>query len=248
MPLLILSAIVQIALVVHVIKTGRNTTWIWVVMLLPLAGSVAYLLLELGPDLMSSRSGKSAQRKIQSVVNPNGGLNHATAQLQQTDTVENAIRVAEECYDKRLYEDAQQLLQRALTGAYSDDPLLMFRLAACHFELGQYTECKTLLDQLIEQNSDYKNQEAHLLYARTLVALDDSDKAIHEFDALEQYYTGPDAKFYYGQLLKQQQKYAQALPLFESIVAASEQSGRHYKSLHKDIVRQAKEELQAPVE
>ncbi len=55
MPILILSAILQVALVVHIIKTGRSTTWIWIVVMLPLAGSIAYLLLEVLPDLMAGR-------------------------------------------------------------------------------------------------------------------------------------------------------------------------------------------------
>ena len=46
MPLFILSILIQVALVIHIVKTGRSTTWIWIVVMLPVAGSIAYFVLE----------------------------------------------------------------------------------------------------------------------------------------------------------------------------------------------------------
>ena len=43
---LILSIAIQALLVVHCIKTGRNQIWIWVLILLPVAGPVAYVAVE----------------------------------------------------------------------------------------------------------------------------------------------------------------------------------------------------------
>jgi hypothetical protein len=45
----ILPILIQVGLVVHVIKTGRNTIWIWVLVLLPGVGSLAYLVVEVLP-------------------------------------------------------------------------------------------------------------------------------------------------------------------------------------------------------
>src|SRR5208283_2170474 len=47
----ILSLLIQAGLIVHVIKTGRNTLWIWAIALLPAAGSAAYVVVELLPGL-----------------------------------------------------------------------------------------------------------------------------------------------------------------------------------------------------
>ena len=51
MAFLILSIAIQVLLIVHVIKTGRNTIWIWVLALLSLPGAIAYIAVELLPDL-----------------------------------------------------------------------------------------------------------------------------------------------------------------------------------------------------
>ncbi|OIO72489.1 MAG: hypothetical protein CO186_03685 [Zetaproteobacteria bacterium CG_4_9_14_3_um_filter_49_83] len=51
MPLIVLSVLLQVAFIVHIAKTGRSTYWIWIVLMLPLAGSIAYFIVELLPEL-----------------------------------------------------------------------------------------------------------------------------------------------------------------------------------------------------
>jgi len=56
----ILSIAIQAALIVHVIKTGRNMLWIWAIALLPLVGSIAYGAVEILPEVMGGRTARRA--------------------------------------------------------------------------------------------------------------------------------------------------------------------------------------------
>ena len=57
MSLLFLSMIIiQVALIIHVVKTGRNQIWIWVLALLSLPGAIAYIAVEILPELFRSRT------------------------------------------------------------------------------------------------------------------------------------------------------------------------------------------------
>jgi hypothetical protein len=51
-PLFILSGLVTLALIVHCIKTDRNRIWIYVLVLLPGLGSLAYVGAELLPEML----------------------------------------------------------------------------------------------------------------------------------------------------------------------------------------------------
>ncbi len=57
MPFFIISLVIQAAFIVHVIKTGRNTMWIWILIIpyLAIPGMIAYLLVTLIPALRLSR-------------------------------------------------------------------------------------------------------------------------------------------------------------------------------------------------
>ncbi|WP_317930261.1 tetratricopeptide repeat protein [Halioxenophilus sp. WMMB6] len=243
MPFFILSVLIQVALVIHIVKTGRNTTWIWIVVMLPLAGTLAYLILEVLPEFSHTRAGRSARRKVNSVVNPNRDFNAATRHYAMNDSVENSKRLAEECYSKGLYSDAKTLYQKCLQGPYADDPHFMFGLASCEFQLGNYSITREILDRLIEANPDYKNQSAHLLYARTLEQLQAIPEALHEYETLYSYFTGPDAAYYFGKFLQSQNQNDRARQIFQAITDGAKQAPKHYSQLHKEILRLARSEL-----
>ena len=81
MPFFILSLVLEVALIIHIVKTGRNTTWIWIVLMLPLAGSIAYLIIEVLPGLTGSKTGRKAAKKISTTVNPNRDLKKAVSDI-----------------------------------------------------------------------------------------------------------------------------------------------------------------------
>ena len=243
MPLFILSILIQVALVIHIVKTGRSTTWIWIVVMLPVAGSIAYFVLEVLPGLTQSRAGRSAGKKVQSVLNPNRDINQAANNYAISDTVQNSLRLAEECYSKGMFEDARALFEKCLKGLHADDPDIMLGIAKSDFELGQYAQTRTMLDKLIELNPDFKNQDAHLLYARTLEKLNNVSEALHEYETLHEYYSGPDASYYYGCFLESQNQPDSAKTVFEGILQHAKNAGKHYNSMHKDRLRQVKNKL-----
>ncbi|MDH5178654.1 MAG: hypothetical protein OEZ39_19925 [Gammaproteobacteria bacterium] len=236
----ILSIVLQVALVVHVVKTGRPTMWIWIIIMLPLAGMIAYFLIELLPDLLGTRTGRQATHNLKKIINPNRNLNDAALNYSISDTVENSLQLARECLDKQMYDEAKRLYEKCLTGLHKDDPDIMFGLARAEHGLQHHAAVKALLDELIATNPNYKNHDAHLLYAVTLEMLGEIDKALEEYVVLDRYYPGPEPTYRYAALLKQQGRVAEAKQLLEKILTAAKTSGRHYNSLHKEWINKAK--------
>src|SRR3954471_2320112 len=92
----ILSLIIQVILIIHVIKTGRNTIWIWVLALLSLPGAIAYLAVEVIPDLVRSRTTRSAVRGVRRALDPGQQLRAYAAAAERTGDVASRQRYAEE--------------------------------------------------------------------------------------------------------------------------------------------------------
>ncbi|WP_020558754.1 tetratricopeptide repeat protein [Thiofilum flexile] len=243
MPIFILSIIIQISLVIHIVKTGRNTTWVWIVVLLPLAGSIAYLIVEVLPELLNTRSGRQARRALEQKINPNKEVKAAIHQFKLSDSIENTLKLANELYQKQAYAEAKELYAKSLTGIYAHAPDIMHGLAKTEFALGNFATTKKLLDELIQHNPDFKNPDAHLLYARTLDALEDYAGANEEYEALHKYFAGPDADYYYAQMQQKQGNTIKAVELLNAIIDKAELQGSHYKSLHKDYLKKAKNNL-----
>lgn len=239
----IISILIQVLMVIHIIKTGRSTTWIWVVVMLPLAGSIAYLVLEVIPDLLGTRTGRRALENISKTINPNKDLNRASLSLERADTADNNRRLADEFLVRNQFAEAKELYEKCLRGVHETDPVIMAGLAKAEFGLGDFARTKNILDKLIETNPDYKNEECHLLYARSLEILNDLSGAEHEYKALAQYYSGPEAKYRYALLCKRLGKMIEAKKLLEEIVSSFRTSGKHYGYLHKEWLAKAALEI-----
>lgn len=243
MPIFILSLIVQIALVVHVLKTGRNTTWIFVLILAPLIGTVAYVIVELMPEWTNSRSARVARRNLARTIHPDKDLQAASERLAVADTAQNAIALAEECMRKERFAEAHELFQRARRGVHADDPVLLFGLARAQFGLGDFSGTVRTLTELKEKNPSQTSADGHLLYARAHEELGHKAEAIEEYESLVNYYPGPEPACRLALLLKSTGHIDKAMPLFTRIMSESKIAGRHYNNLHKEWVAIAKREL-----
>ena len=243
MPVFILSLIIQVALVVHIVKTGRSTTWIWIVVMLPLAGSLAYVIVEILPGIMGGRAGRKVKKNVEKVVNPNKSIQEAVQDFSVADTVENSIRLAEECINNGMFDDAKQLYEKCLKGVHESDPYIMHGLAKAEFGLKNFSQVKSILDKLIAENPDFKDAAAHLLYARTAEALNDTQLALQEYEVLDGYYPGPEATYHYALLLKNMGDHDKAKALIEKILHKSKTAGNHYNAVHEQWISLAKNEL-----
>src|SRR5450631_2971557 len=83
MPLIfILTLAVQAALIIHVIKTGRNNLWIWAIALLPAAGSLAYIGVEILPEIFGGRTARRTKASMQRIIDPDRDLRQAAAAVE----------------------------------------------------------------------------------------------------------------------------------------------------------------------
>ncbi|HTR00016.1 MAG TPA: tetratricopeptide repeat protein [Candidatus Acidoferrum sp.] len=244
MPWFLISIAIQLAAVVHIIKTGRNTFWIYIVIFAPVVGTMAYAIVELLPELTQSRTGRSAKTKFVNIINPQKNLRAAEERYAVTNTVKNAMLLAEQYLHHDRVADAKALYQRCLTGIYADDPHLLLGLATAHYALAEYAEALRCLDQLKARNPQSTSEDGHLLYANCLQGLGKTTEAIHEYEALARYYPGPEPACRLALLLKLTGQREKANAIFADIVNRARRSGRHYRSLHQEWITVAKQELQ----
>ncbi len=243
MPIFFFSVIFQIAFAVHVVKTGRDSRWLYFIIIAPGIGCAVYFFVEVLPGLLNSKTAKNTNFKVKNFVDPNRHIKKTSIDVKISGNVQNLVAHARECQAKGLFEESVRLFKQALSGIYEYDPDIMQGLARVYFDADKFNDCKNTLNFLIEKNPDFKSQEGHLLYARSLVKLSETDAAIAEYLILVDYYSGPEAKFEFGILLKQNEKIRQANDIFQSIVDYAYSAPKFYKKKHKKIIEQAKREL-----
>jgi len=86
----IIGIVVSLPLIIHCIRTGRNTIWVIVLLSLPLIGSAAYFFVEIFPELRSSRASQRAIRTTLLLDLRNG----CARRIPSSQREEAAIRAA----------------------------------------------------------------------------------------------------------------------------------------------------------
>jgi hypothetical protein len=243
MPIFAVSILVQVALVVHVIKTGRPTYWIFILLFFPLVGALAYAIIELLPAFTGHHALRRSWRKVGTAINPQGELRAAEEQYDIAATVQNAMLLAEQYLAHSRCAEAKQLYMRNLSGVHADDPRLLLGLASAHYGLGEYNEALTCLDLLKAKNPRSTDEAGHLLYAKCLLGMGRTEEAVAEFEALATYYPGPEPACRLALIYESQGNREKARALFEDILKRSRRAGHHYRYLHGEWLAIARDHL-----
>ena len=240
MPILILTVIVQIGLIVHVMKTGRATYWIFIILIAPGIGSLAYTIVELLPELSSNWKARSAVRGIRRTIDPGADLRQRQKEHRLSGSVDATRHLAGELVDSGRHQEAIAHYEQALKGLYEHDPDLLLGLATAQFSNEQFDDTRKTLERLIENNPKFRSSEGHLLYARSVEACGDVEKAREEYAAVAAYYAGAEARQRYGQFLETQGDSKAALAEYEEIITAADLAPRHFRQAQKPWINEAK--------
>lgn len=219
-----LHVIVAILCAVHVLRTNQERSWLFVLFIFPLLGSIIYALAVMLPDVSRSRSGRRVVRGLRDTLNPGRELREAQVDFEHSATIANRIRVADALHGAARYADAIAAYRDALRGVHSDDPDIQVKLARALLDNGEAAAARDLLEALIAHRPDFKSPEGHLIYARALAACGVRDKAREEFDSLVGYFAGIEARVRYIEVLEGWGEQAAASAL-------AEESLRHIKHM-----------------
>ena len=200
MPLLILLiALVQVACILHVYRTGRSYLWALVILSLPLLGSVLYYLLEMVPAACAAR--EADRRDVAPVVDPRLQLQNRLAALKQCPSVANKTAAADAYMRSGRYAEAIRLYADALSGPHADDPSVLLGLSRAQVNGGDCTGALRTIERLRTVDARFRPEEARLLYARALEGTGDTERALAEYEEVALVYVGLEARCRYALLL-----------------------------------------------
>jgi hypothetical protein len=244
--LFIVSLLIQAGFIIHVIKTGRNQLWIWVLVIpgLAFAGILAYIVVEILPELFGSRAARRTARGFRKAMDPGADLRRYENEARVAGNVASRQRYAEELVRHGRYDEGIAQYREALTGLYEHDPNLMLGLAQAQFGKGDAAGARATLDELIRLNPEFRSPVGHLLYARALEAEGNVQKAMEEYRVLATSYPGAEAAVRYAQLLQAQGQRGEAQRVARELLEQARIAPGHYRRAQRTWLEAAQRLLQ----
>lgn len=239
----ILIWLIQLALVIHVLKTGRSRYWIMILIFMPMIGGIAYLLIEVLPEFSGSITGQRAVRSVKKTLNPGADLRQHEAAWEQSPNVDNGRRYAEALLDTGKNTEAEEIANQALKGLFATEPTLLLVKARIQFDQERMDDVVKTLESLQEHNPDFRNAEGHLLYARALEGTELLEQAVREYSAVSGYFPGVEARYRLALCLNRTQNNAASKKELESILNDAKLAPPHFRKSQKTWLDAVKQEL-----
>lgn len=245
MPIVILSTVIQGLAILHVLRTGRDMRWIFLILFLPGIGVLIYLVAEVLPSANQSLTARRAMRRVRDVVDPARGIRESGLEYERNPSVETASRLAAELTGAGRHEEAIRICSEARTGLFEDDPKILLALANAQFAAGKYADTIATLDYLRAKNPSFRSPDGHLMYARSLEESGDTKRALEEYRSLAGYYPGAEARVRQALLHKKLGLTEEASRLFREILRDARLAPKHFRKTQREWLDLARRESAA---
>ena len=108
MPIALVLVLLDISLVYHAARTGRLQPWAFIILMVPLIGAIAYIVVELLPEVLGGPHARQARRNVANRLDPEKQYRELADRLAATDTIANRAALAEECVKIGRLSEAEQ--------------------------------------------------------------------------------------------------------------------------------------------
>jgi hypothetical protein len=231
MPLVLaLNVFIQLCFVVHAYRSGAPRYWVFVILAFPVAGCLAYYLLEVFPRSREAVSARRAARSLARSFDPHKDLRAKAEELAICGSIDNRVALAEECLAAGMPEEAITLYRSTLEGAYESDPHLRLGLARSLVEHGAWDDAADAVDRLRRDHPCHKPNDTRLLNARVLEGRGDTQTATAEYRELAPVFVGLEARCRYGMLLERLGRREEARAVLEEALVQAKRNGTAIES------------------
>jgi hypothetical protein len=241
--IVILSLAVQVGLIAHVIKTGRNMVWILAIAFLPPLGPLVYVVVEILPGIFGGRTGRRARAGVGRMLDPNRDLRRAAAEVEVSGNVDARRRLADELCERGQFDQAAEVYEGGLKGIFEHDPALLLGLAQAQFSMRAFAAARATLERLRQHNPEFNSSQAGLLYARALEELGALQEAERAYAAVAPAYPGAEARLRYALLLKRRGNPDEARRILKDLLDGARLGPAHYRRAQAQWLDLARREL-----
>jgi hypothetical protein len=146
--LYLLGLLFSIGLCVHVVRTGQNMMWLFIILFLSPIGGIVYLIAVVVPQWTGGPTARKAREAARETLDPTRDYRQAKQAAEDTPTVHNRMRHAAAAGELGKWDEAEAVYRTAAQGVHAEDPALAYGLARSLVELGRYAEARPILEKL----------------------------------------------------------------------------------------------------
>lgn len=177
-----LHILIALLCAVHVVRSGQQLYWLFILFAFPLLGSLVYFFAVYMPNSRLDHGARKAVTAAARAMDPGRDVREARAALDASPTAQNQMRLAQALLDAGEAAEAAQLYEGALKGPFASDPDIRFGAARAYVECQRYAAALPHLQALRSERPEYRPDQVLLLLARSYAGTSRSAEARESFE------------------------------------------------------------------
>lgn len=229
--------IVQIALIVHVLRTGRPYWWILILFMAPFIGGLAYVLVELLPGF------HTPEGWWESIKPRRWRIAGLRKQLQESETVTNRLKLADALFEAGEVKEAHAIASECLKGIFQNDPQTLVDVAKYKIALGHHAEAFALLGKVDTTGNRLLGLQLQVMRGDCLTALQQFPEAESAYESVVDRYIGEAPRAGLAIVYERTGRLEQAVAIWKEILKKFRRAGPAWRRTELRWYKLAKAKL-----
>jgi len=198
--------------VYHLIKNRNQYYWIFIIIFIPIIGSVIYLVTQ----VYNKRDANIIKENITSVLIPTKKVKDLEKTLQFAETFQNRLNLADAFFEMKDYSNAIKHYEVALKDEHQDDYFILEKLIAAYYNLEDYNKTIAYAERL-KKKPEFNNSKSQFIYGLALDKTGNPEAAETHLKAIDQRYSNYDERLVLANFLINKNKAAEAKEILTEI-------------------------------
>jgi hypothetical protein len=218
MPFFLIPYALQLICVVHALKNGKNTYWIWIIVFVPYIGGLAYLIVEILPTYTNANRIDLARNTLIDFIKPNQRFEIVKQKAEFSASYKNMIGYADVLLERKEYIEALKIYENENAGVFKDDQELLYRIALANYYCGNYQVALSIIQKLFsEDEKKTKKSRECLLYLQILEKTENREKVKDAYYTVNQRIQNNSIEIPFLNYLIENKEYEEAKKIIERV-------------------------------
>ncbi len=198
---------------IHFLRNGTAQKWLWIIIIIPVLGSLAYLYFE----VWRGRRINQPKIDVKAIINPHVKYKRLEEKVRFSDTFANRMELADAYLSGGFIDDAIDLYEQSLTGAFAENEHGLQQLMVAYSKSERYAEVVDIGRKLY-RTPQFLRAKWHVLYAIALEHTGNIQQAEEEFKMMKGRYSNFEQRYEYALFLERNKRFADAAQILADML------------------------------
>jgi len=221
----------QVFCIYHTYKHHKPYYWYFVIFLVPLLGSIIYILTQ----VYNKNDADKIQNELTSIINPTKKIKDLEKKLEFSDTYTNRIDLADAYIQNKDMPNAIVHYKKTLEDTDQNDLYARQQLVLCYFQLKDYVGVVEHAE-LIKEKSKFKGSKQQFCYGLALKELGKVEEAETQLKQIDRPYSNYTERLELAKFYLENNRTFEGTELLQEISTESQHMTKPNRRIYRNTI------------